>query len=198
MKHILSTLAALSLAGTASAATTGFSLSIGGSDNIPTLVVTNTGDSGDISGLTLSIGDTAYNFDAAYNTSSVGSVLATLDAALDTNDSGGLRSNTAVFTFSSFNPTDSFTFDVDVDVDNSDTGENYQLRMLPGGSMTVNFTGGEIGSLFVDLTPTTGNNSEPYSYAASFTPAPVPLPAGLPLMLTALGGAAFLARRKRT
>lgn len=197
MKHILSSLAALSLAGTASAATTGFSLSINGNNNIPTLVVTNTGDSGDISGLTLSIGNTAYNFDAAYNTSSVGSVLATLDAALDTNDSGGLRSDTAVFTFSSFNPLDAFTFDVDVDVDSSNTTEDYQLRMLPGGSMTVNFTGGEIGSLFVDLTPTTGNNSEPYSYAASFTPAPVPLPAGLPLMLTALGGAAFLARRKR-
>lgn len=197
MKRTLLTIAALFVAGSASAATTGFSLTVSDNLNVPTLVLTNTGDSGEITGLNIAIGNTDYNFDAAYNSSSTGGVIATLDATLDGNYSGGLRSNNAIYTFTSFDPTDVFTFDLDVDIDNSNTVEDYRIRMLPGGSITVTFAGGEIGSLFADLTPTTGNNSSPYFYSASFTAAPVPLPAGLPLMLTALGGAAVLARRKR-
>lgn len=199
MKIFALAAAATLIAGTASAATTGFSLGINGNNNTPTLTLENTGDMGKISGITVSIGDLAYNFDAAYQASATsGSFGFTLGSDLDTATGGGLRADSASYKFTDFGSTEKFQFKLDIDIDNKNSMEDYVLRLLPKGSVFVTFEGGLVDSLFADLTPTAGNNSEPYFYAVSETLAPVPLPAGLPLLVLGLGALGLVRRARRT
>lgn len=199
MKSFFLAGAAFLIAGTASAATTGFSLQITGSDNnVPSLTLSNTGDQGDISSLLLTIGNTAYNFDAAFNaTQVVGSFTFNLGPSLDTNTGGGLRSDNVSYTFGDFGAGEVFGFRVDIDRDNNNTLEDYRSKFLPGGSALVSFDNGLVDSFLVDLTPTADNNSEPYVYSASSSVAPVPLPAGLPLLLAGLGAMGLFRRARR-
>ena len=200
MKTAFLAAATFLIAGTASAATTGFSLQISGSNNnLPLLTLTNTGDTGDISALELTIGNTAYNFDAAYDAmQSVGSFTFSLDSSLDDNFNGGLRSDNVKYTFGGFGAGEVFTFNVDIDRDNSNTTEDYRSRFLPGGSAVVSFDNGIVDGFAFDLTPTADNNSSPYIYSGSSTDvAPVPLPAGLPLLLAGLGAFGLVRRARR-
>ncbi len=199
MKLTALTAAAIISAGAASASTTGFMLDFSGSVNTPTLALSNTGDLGDITGFTLSLGDTSRNFDSASNAgATTGTFTFTLDSSLDTNSSGGLRADSVAFTFGGFNPGEVFGFRTDVDIDNRNSRESYINSVLNGGSIVVNFAGGLTDSLFVDLTRPDGEAVQPsYSYTAVVKgPAAVPLPAGLPLLLAGLG-ALGIARRKR-
>lgn len=201
MKLTSLTLAFAMTAGAAAATTTGFTLDFRGNGNTPTLALTNIGTLGDITGFTLSLGDTTRNFDTAFFTTPlVGDFSFTLDPNLDTNGGGGLRADALSFTFSDFNPNEVFETRVDVDLDNSNTIENYVDSLLPGGSIVVNFAGGLTDSLFLDLTRPDGEEEQAtYSYTAQVTvqqPSAVPLPAGLPLLLAGLG-ALGIARRKR-
>lgn len=201
--------AALLTAGAVQAATTGVTVSITGanpgqaSGNVPTISVMNSGDLGELIGLSVTIGDLDYNFDGVEDEVATGLTSFSLDVGdrnLSSPNNATGRFDTIVYSFTGFDAGDSFDFAVDVDEDNRNSSENFAIRMLPGGSMTFLFAGGVADKLVLDLTPSQGD-SDPYSYRALASgdpsPAPVPLPAGLPLMLTALGGAAFVARRKR-
>jgi len=204
MKFTALSLAAVLMAGTASAATTAFTLDISGDRNVPVFSLSNVGDQGDITGFTLSLGDLTRNFDSAHNaTASTGSFGFALGPNLDTNTGGGLRANSVDFTFTDFNPGEIFGFEADIDRDNSNTLENYITSLLPGGSIVVNFAGGTTSSLFIDLTrPFSEAPLAAYSYTAALSVPPpikpplVPLPAGLPLLLAGLG-ALGIARRAR-
>ncbi|MFW2541476.1 VPLPA-CTERM sorting domain-containing protein [Primorskyibacter sp. 2E107] len=203
MKTVFSLLASLLLGTAASAATTGFSLGIAGDNNIPTLTLTNTGDLGEIIGFDVTMGVSGYNFDGVTNSSEAASAgVSTTLTVGDYNTSGGSTSagryTTISYTSTGFTSGGSFSYAVDVDSNYANNIQNYQTRMLPGGSFSVYFSGGLTSSLTIDLTPTAGNMSEPYFYSASVTDAaPVPLPAGLPLLIAALGGAVALTRKRR-
>lgn len=194
---VLTTTALVCLAATAGhAATTGFDMTITGNNNVPTMTLTNSGDTGQISGFDISIGDTAYNFDALYLEQVLLGSFSFTRTSGDANDRGGTRVDQGSYTFLGFDPGEQFLLRLDIDIDNSNTVEDYQLRMLPGGSLTVFFDGGLTNSLTVDLTPGTGNNSEPYSYSASVADNPVvPLPAGGVLLLAGLASFGVMRRR---
>ncbi|WP_425099543.1 VPLPA-CTERM sorting domain-containing protein [Tropicibacter sp. S64] len=202
MKVMLSLTAALLLGTGASAATTGFSLGIAGDNNVPTLTLTNTGDLGEIVGFDVTMGVSGYNFDgvgAEYPTSGVVATLVTGDYNTTGGNTAAGRYTTISYTSTGFVSGKNFAYTVDVDSNYANNIQDYQTRMLPGGSFTVHFSGGLTNLLTIDLSPTTGNDSEPYFYSASVTDvAAVPLPAGLPLLIAALGGAVALTRKRRT
>lgn len=193
--------AALLIGGTASAATTGFTLTIGGSTNIPTVTLTNAGDLGSITAFSITMGNADdFNFDGVQSESGSAGVLTTLTMG-DYNINGGStaagRYSTISYSATGFDPGTQFAYSVDVDSNYGNTTQNYISTLLPGGSFAVTFAGGVQSSFLIDLTATPENNSAPYSYSAFATSAEVPLPAALPLLLTALGGAAMVTRRKR-
>lgn len=192
--------AATLLSGAANAATTGFTLTIGGSTNIPTVTLTNAGDLGEITAFSITMGDADnFNFDGVASrvaSAGVGAGLTMGDTNINGGDTPVGRYSTIAFTAINFMPGGVFTFSVDVDSNYGNTTENYITTLLPGGSFDVTFAGGLQETFSIDLTATPENNSAPYSYAASVTSA-VPLPAALPLLLTALGGAALVSTRRK-
>ena len=91
------------------AATVGYTFEIFGDLNVPDVKLTNDSTVDSITQFTMTIGDTAYNFDAVYNIvnpSSIGYTLNTPDAS----SSGGVRSNIDDLTFTglSFSPGDQY------------------------------------------------------------------------------------------
>lgn len=198
MKSLSLAAAVLALAPAAHAATTGFELVFEGSVNLPQVSVTNTGDVGSISAFTITIGDTAFNFDATDSEVASAGITATRGAGIDSNNLGGLRSDTISYTFTGFTPGRSFEFRTDIDRDNANTAEDFRTRVLPNGSISVSFTDGLTGSLFADLSDGANTTGNRFAFAASVSDvAPVPLPAGLSLLALGLGALAVARRRRK-
>lgn len=120
-------------------------------------------------------------------------VTATLDAQLsypNIND-GSATTTFFLFTLANFGAGD-FTVTHDDGFAIFDDGVRIGGRLGPVGETTTmvsGFNGGELSLLYV------ATNGNPSIFEVSF--APVPVPASLPLLLGALGGAGFLARRRK-
>lgn len=200
MKFAIPFVAALFGSTAVMAATTGVEATFSGSGtagiNVPTLTLVNTGDLGDITGFTLTVGQAATHGIDGWETRTGSSpgIVPTYNPN-DFNLSGGGQYDIVGIAFTGFTPGSIFAIGFDVDLNSSNSNEDYRTDVLDGGTLTVTFSGGVVDQFDFDLTPQAFNQSS-YVYADSVASA-VPLPAGLPLMLTALGGAALLARRKR-
>ena len=196
--------AALMLAsGTASAATTGFRLVISGNDqNIPTLTLTNISTTALLTQFSMTIGDTSRNFDEIYTITAPAGGSATLTAGSSSqsaNNSATGRTNTFSVNFSGFDPSEFARWDVDIDIDNQNTFEDYRRVFFNNGTAPNSL----VSALFsdgrtVDLTlPDRANNLSSYRFTAATQVSAVPVPAALPLLATALGALGFASRRRK-
>ena len=195
--------AALMLAsGTASAATTGFTLVISGNDqNIPTLSLTNISTTAMLTEFSMTIGDTSRNFDQIYTITAPAGGSATLiggSSSQSGNNSASGRTNAFSINFSGFDPSEFARWDVDVDIDNDNTVEDYRSVFFNNGTAQNSL----VSALFsdgrtVDLTlPDGANDLSSYTFTAATQVSAVPVPAALPLLATALGALGFASRRR--
>ena len=187
--------AGLFCSSSAYAATTGVKATFSGSTNVPTLLLENTGDLGDITSFSILVGLAGTHGIDGWANPVLGAGIVPTYNPNDFNLGQGGQYDIVSITFTGFTPGKAFAVDFDVDLNASNTNEDYRTDVLPGGLLTVGFSGGLTTEFGFDLTPTSTTQSS-YEYANSIASA-VPLPAGLPLMLAALGGMALLARRKR-
>lgn len=130
----------------ANAQAIGYVLDVFGSTNIPTFALTNSSDTANIESFSMTIGDTSRNFDTGTVTSAPG-ISFTLNSP-DTNLSGGIRSDLVDFSFSfGFEPGATFSFTADVDIDSSNTTQDYRSVLFNNGAapnsvITLGFSGG--------------------------------------------------------
>lgn len=166
------------------ATTTGYSFLISGNANVPTVQLTNTSTNADITGFSMTIGNTAYNFDAAYH-EVLGSVGSFTRISPDTNDGGGVRSDVAAYSFTGFNPGEMFQFQVDVDRDSSNTSEQYYNVLFNNGTapnslLVVSFSNNmTLRGILPDY------SAGPHAFSQSTA---VPLPGALVLLGSGLAG----------
>jgi hypothetical protein len=189
---LLSLLIAIFLASEALAYQTGYEFQIYGNTNVPTVSLENLSTLADITEFTMTIGNTAYNFDSASNVV-VGSVDSYALVTPDTNSSGGVRSNFVNYTFSGFDPGEVFKFDTDVDRDNSNTSENYTKVLFnngaaPNSQLTVVFSD---GSTLIGTLPDYSGGA-PYVYSQV-----VPLPPAVLLLGSSLLGLMGIRRLRK-
>lgn len=187
-------------AGMAQAETVGFSLAItpAGNGN-PAVSFTNISDVAQIVGGSLTLGDTAWNFDCVENVvAPAGGSLSFSTPEVDVCfPGGGDRPDTILFTAAGFDPGETGGFTSDIDPDFTDALANFEESLIPGGSFTATFSGGFIdGPLSVALDQPDG---EGYSYtvAAESAPSEVPLPATGVLVVAGLGTLAAFRRHRR-
>lgn len=188
----------------ATAGPIGFSYAISGDVNVPTFALTNQSDTAQITGYTLTIGDTAFNFDGVNNSSqgyTTGSGSFTLNFP-DTNLSGGIRSDLVSYAFTGFDPTEVFSHDADVDPDNSDVAIDFRDVLFNNGSadnavLTVSFLDAGIAG---DLSLVFDDGPELSSYlltaSGSIGDTPVPEPGMLALFGIGFAGLGAMARRR--
>lgn len=127
-----------------------YTLGISGNTNVPVFTLSNDSTVGGVglTGITLTIGNTAQNFDAAYleNVGTTGIGFTRLSP--DNNDSGAIRADFLQYTFTGFDPGESFIFSGDIDDDNVDSTEDYRVVLfnngdaVPNSVLTVNFSNG--------------------------------------------------------
>lgn len=180
-------------------ATVGFELTIspqiGGSqgNNVPTLELTNTSTAADLTSFAMTIGDTTRNFDEIYTiTTSAGSSSLTFGDTVQS----GTRTDSFEISFTGLGVSQTATWDVDVDIDSSNTIENFATVFFNNGTapnsiVTVGFSTGD----FIDFTLPDGNS--PYSYSQSAETSVIPVPAALPLMAGGLGVIGLMGWRRR-
>lgn len=143
-------IAALGLAAASHAQVTGYTLVISSNANVPTLQLTNNADpSITLTGVTLTIGNTAYNYDAAYNEVVGATGIAFTRLSPDNIDSGSARADFVQYSFTGFDAGETFQFDVDVDIDSANTTEDYRVILFnngtaPNAQLTVNFSNGGV------------------------------------------------------
>ena len=174
----------------------------GGGWNVPRLALTNHSDV-QITGFTLTIGDTRFNFDGgglpddyAAGRSSFfaeapdGGTAAFAPGGGDSNHTGNGRAGRSwdalAYVLTGFDPGETFTFDVDVDPDTvGQTAARANTVMVNNGAdvlnalLTVTFSDGSVLSGFFADGPAPG----PFSARLFAAPAlPVPAPPALALM----------------
>ncbi|MGG7566007.1 VPLPA-CTERM sorting domain-containing protein [Rhodovulum sp. DZ06] len=197
-------------ASAAQAAQTAFSLQVSGSSavganfNVPRLTVTNLSDNGALlNAFSLTIGDTAFNFDYAQSlTAPAGgaSTIVTGDLA-----NGGARTDLLSFTFTSFDGGDFVTWLSDIDSDAGNSTEDFRTVMfnnggagIPNAQATATFSNGITlqGSFGSGLgTQTTYTLTQIQTEDTELSD--VPVPAALPLMAVALGAMGVAASRRK-
>ena len=177
-----------------------FTVQLSGSTNTPTVTLTNASDALSIIEFSISIGNTAYNFDCAdrYDTA-----VATPYPTQDTNDWGGAyRSDAVGFTFAGLASGETFSFRVDVDKDSSNTTEDYRKVLFNNGtdSMGDEITNALLLVKFSDnvwLTATLPDFDPDstvctYSYSSSN---PTPVPGAIWLLGSGIAGLVGIRRK---
>ena len=160
-----------------------YNFTIFGNHNVPVMKLINNSSNGEmITAFQITIGDTRYNFDAVWQENY--NIAGFTRISPDTNSGGGVRSNVVSYTFTGFDSSEYFQFEADVDIDNSNTGEDYRTVMFNNGGysnaqLTVTFSTGFVSTqVLPDYT--LGSNGDTYSIAV------VPEPASFALLGLAL------------
>lgn len=194
-------------ASAASAATIGFDFSVSGDTDAPTFAVTNTSDTAQLIFTSLDIGDNAFNFDDVQNVTGPAGGAANIVFGDTVNDGSGV--DLIAFTFADFDPGETVSWQSDLDADGGDSIVDYRNTLFNNGAAINNAlfvavfnTGDALRVEFPDLLAI----HDEYTYKVTLDTvtgvldvkvAPVPLPAGLPLLgagLLAIG--ALRSRRK--
>jgi len=193
------------------AATVGFSLTISadpnvapGGANLPRFFLSNTSDNALLSSINMTIGDTAFNFDAVIGLifPSIGSSFSVINPD-QVND--GIKTDELQINYTGFQPNDVSNFFVDFDDDEQLESNVVDFRtiLFNNGSsvdnslLTVSFS--DLTQLALSLPDGSATDLE-YVFSASTDISTVPLPAALPLFLGALaglGGLGFMKRRRK-
>ena len=179
------------------AATIGYKFTIDGSDstNVPTLTFENLSDDATISSLSITIGNTAYDWDGVRDIT--GDDISYTLITPDYNLNGGLRSSVIQFTFSGFDAGESFSFEADVD-QYANVVRNFEYVLFNNGSsdnalITVTFSDGTVLSDYLEDYTLTND----HIYTLSQTTAAVPVPSAIILLGIGLLGGAAMGRNKR-
>ena len=179
--------------------------------NVPRLILTNQSDTAQIVEFTVTIGDTAFNFDgggvpgqpgagtrAFFAEAPAGGSAALLvgDSSHTGNGRPGRSWDLLTYAMTGFDPGERFSFDVDVDPDGSAGATRARANTVmvwngaaPNAVLSVVFSDGTVLSgVFED-----GTDPNATSFFARVHAAPVPLPPGALLFPI---GVAALARRR--
>lgn len=190
----------------ASAAIVGYSLLVSGnaanypasstlelpaSPNTPLLRLTNTSTSTQISSFSITVGNTTYNFDSGRSESfSAGAAISSTLVGPDSNNFGGLRADSVGYSFTGFDASEFFQFQADLDIDGSDSTEDFTTVFFNNGAnansvITVSFSDGTVLSQTIPENPSASDANE-YTFAQSQV---VPEPTTLTMF--GLGAIAF-------
>jgi hypothetical protein len=181
------------VAGSANAATVGFSFAVSPSQNIEStpiwpsdcsgncnwvwLELTNTSTEASIVAMSFTIGNVAYNFDDVRIEIDAG-ISHTLVTPEDP-DSGGYRSDFIRYTFSQFDTGGLFRIEVDVDPDNTNSYVDFRSILFNNGGalnagISVEFSDGTTLASSFSETPTATGAYDSYILSAQQTAVPVP------------------------
>jgi hypothetical protein len=136
--------------------------------NVPLFSLTNSGPL-PIIGVTVTIGNTAYNFDAALPAAGTTPGVVPTLVTPDTDGFGGTNSDQIVFTYTGFTMGRTHTFDADIDLDgNPFGGPDFRTVLFNNGAapnsvVTVTFQGG--GMLSITM-PDVGVFQPVYNFSA--------------------------------
>lgn len=213
LKNFSATLAAITLSASAAYAVPSLSFIIDGDTFTDPFSFSNTSDAGesllafgiDLSGAS---GVSGVTNDLCFDTVVGGPCRFTggataFSATGGTGTSTGLQSSTVVdggstldLTFNDFNPGETFSFVIDVDDADASNSTVLGSDMI-GATAYADFSDGQrVLGTFIAV----AGNSDASAFSATGTietPSAIPLPAGLPLLLSGIGGLAWLRRRKR-
>ena len=182
----------------AQAVSIGYTLNLSGNVNSPTVKLTNDSSSDLITVFKMTIGLTTKNFDSATG-EVLGGVASFTQMSPDDNSGGGDRSDFVHYTFTGFDPGETFRFKTDIDHDDNNTGEDYREVLfnndngttVPNSEITVTFFGGTIFSGYLpDFTST------PHTFSQSQQAQVIPEPSTFILLGFGLLGMAGYARKR--
>jgi len=168
-----------------------------GANNVPDFQIENTSQAPGvlISQLSLTIGDTAYNFDFNRRESAFVDAGGDLGFALTSpmfGNNDGRVSDELTYSFTGFDPGDAFRFESDIDHDDGTMVQDFRRILFPGSVLSVGFSDGTMLSQLLNPDDTTLSG---YRFAQSTS---VSEPATIALFgVFSLISAALYRRRRR-
>lgn len=169
--------------------------SANGDQNVPDFQLTNISDAGtgfQITDFTLTIGDTAFNFDFVRSQSvfvdTLGALSSTLNSPDLINDNSG--PDLIDYDFAGFDAGDIFRFEADVDPDSGAVVQDYRQILFPTSMLSVTFSNG--ATLSEILNPSSATQA-----GYTFSQVQVSEPATFALLGSFLIGGIALRRKTR-
>lgn len=195
LRSVLTVCLVAGLAANAKAGMIGFNWTIGGNPNVPVMSLTNTSTTAQITGYSVTIGNTNFNWDSASVLSLGGLSSATLNNPDAFNQAA--RADIIDYSFTGFDAGETFQHNGDVDRDNFDTLGDYRIVLFNNGNaqnsvITVDFSTGD--SIAVGI-PDFDRNRQSFSLGGSRNVNVVPEPSALSLWC--LGAVSFATIRRR-